>query len=42
MAVENGTGLGSPEIIGWAAEKFAAVEVESVGPGGQGGPLPAT
>jgi haloalkane dehalogenase len=34
MAVENGTGLGSPEIIAWAAARFAAVEVESVGPGG--------
>jgi haloalkane dehalogenase len=34
MAVENGTGLGSPEMIGWAAENFAGVEVESVGPGG--------
>jgi haloalkane dehalogenase len=34
MAVEDGTGLGSPEVIGWAAENFAAVEVESVGTGG--------
>jgi haloalkane dehalogenase len=34
MAVENGTALGSPEVIGWAAESFASVEVESVGPGG--------
>jgi haloalkane dehalogenase len=34
MAVENGTALGSPEVIGWAAETFASVEVESVGPGG--------
>jgi haloalkane dehalogenase len=34
MAVEDGVGLGSPEVIGWAAENFAAVEVESVGPGG--------
>jgi haloalkane dehalogenase len=34
MAVEDGTGLGSPEVIGWAAENFAGVEVESVGPGG--------
>src|ERR1700760_2575061 len=34
MAVEDGVGLGSPEVIGWAAESFAAVEVESVGPGG--------
>jgi haloalkane dehalogenase len=34
MAVENGVGLGSPEMIGWAAENFAAAEVESVGPGG--------
>jgi haloalkane dehalogenase len=34
LAVENGVGLGSPEMIGWAAENFAAAEVESVGPGG--------
>jgi haloalkane dehalogenase len=34
MAVEKSTGLGSPEMIGWAAESFAGVEVESVGPGG--------
>ena len=34
MAVDNGVGLGSPEIIGWAAATFAAAEVESVGPGG--------
>ena len=34
MAVENGVGLGSPEMIGWAAESFVSIEVESVGPGG--------
>ena len=34
MAVEDGVGLGSPEVIGWAAGNFAAAEVESVGPGG--------
>jgi haloalkane dehalogenase len=34
LAVENGVGLGSPEVIGWAAENFASVEVESVGPAG--------
>ena len=34
MAVDGGVGLGSPEVIGWAAENFAAVKVESVGPGG--------
>jgi haloalkane dehalogenase len=34
MAVENGVGLGSPEMIGWAAENFAGAEVVSVGPGG--------
>src|SRR6201992_509001 len=33
MAVEAGVGLGSPEVIGWAAGNFAAAEVESVGPG---------
>ncbi|MDI5963955.1 haloalkane dehalogenase [Streptomyces sp. SL13] len=34
MAVEGGVGLGSPEVVGWAAESFAGVEVVSVGPGG--------
>jgi haloalkane dehalogenase len=34
MAVKDGVGLGSPEVVGWAAANFAAVEVESVGPGG--------
>ena len=34
MAVEGGVGLGSPEVVGWAAENFAGAEVESVGPGG--------
>ena len=34
MAVEDGVGLGSPQVIGWAAENFAAAEVEPVGPGG--------
>jgi haloalkane dehalogenase len=34
MAVDNGVGLGSPEVIGWAAETFAGAEVASVGPGG--------
>jgi haloalkane dehalogenase len=34
MAVDNGVGIGSPEIIGWASENFASAEVELVGPGG--------
>jgi haloalkane dehalogenase len=34
MTVENSAGLGSQAIVAWAAENFAAVEVESVGPGG--------
>ena len=38
MAVDNGTGLGSPEMIAWAAETFAAAEVESIGPGGHHAP----
>lgn len=38
MAVENGVGLGSPEMIGWAAENFAGAEAESVGPGGHQAP----
>ncbi|HEY1818425.1 MAG TPA: haloalkane dehalogenase [Trebonia sp.] len=38
MTVEDGVGLGSPEVIGWAAENFAGAEVESVGPGGHQAP----
>jgi haloalkane dehalogenase len=34
MAMDNGVGLGSPEMIGWAAETFASAQVVSVGPGG--------
>jgi haloalkane dehalogenase len=34
MALDNGVGLGSPEMISWAAETFACAEVVSVGPGG--------
>jgi haloalkane dehalogenase len=38
MTVESGTALGSPEAVAWAAESFAAVEIESVGPGGHNAP----
>ncbi|MET8775032.1 hypothetical protein ABZV58_08380 [Nocardia sp. NPDC004654] len=38
MRVEPGVGLGSPEVIAWAAKTFAAVEVESVGPGAHHSP----
>ena len=38
MGVDKGVGLGSPEIISWAAQTFAAVEVESIGPGGHHAP----
>ncbi|MFC1444056.1 haloalkane dehalogenase [Streptacidiphilus sp. N1-10] len=34
MAVDNGVGLGSPEMIAQAAADFASAEVVSVGPGG--------
>ncbi|MFI7004290.1 haloalkane dehalogenase [Nocardia sp. NPDC050175] len=34
MGLENGVGLGSPEVIDWAAKTFASVEVESIGPAG--------
>ncbi len=34
MAVEGGATLGSPEVIDWARKTFAALEVESIGPGG--------
>jgi haloalkane dehalogenase len=38
MTVDKGAGLGSPEVISWAAQTFAAVEVESIGPGGHHAP----
>ncbi|MFC3962410.1 haloalkane dehalogenase [Nocardia jiangsuensis] len=38
MAVENGVGLGSPEVIDWAAAEFAAVEVVSIGAAGHHAP----
>jgi len=38
MTVDKGVGLGSPEMISWAAETFAAAEVESVGRGGHHAP----
>lgn len=38
MTVENGVGLGSPQLIAWAAENFAAAEVVPVGPGGHQAP----
>ena len=38
LAVENGVGLGSPEVIAWAAGNFASAEVESVGPAGHHAP----
>ena len=34
MAVENGVGLGSPEVISWASQTFANAEVKPIGPGG--------
>ncbi|MFB7720325.1 haloalkane dehalogenase [Nocardia sp. NPDC056100] len=34
MAVQDGVGLGSPEIIDWAATTFAAAEVANIGPAG--------
>ena len=38
MALDNGVGLGSPEMINWAAGTFASAEVVSVGPGGHQAP----
>jgi haloalkane dehalogenase len=38
LAVDKGVGLGSPDLVCWAADHFAAVEVESVGPGGHHAP----
>ncbi|WP_327095803.1 haloalkane dehalogenase [Nocardia vinacea] len=38
MALDNGVGLGSPEVIAWAAETFASAEVVSVGEAGHHAP----
>jgi haloalkane dehalogenase len=38
MTMDNGVGLGSPEMIRWAAETFASAQVVSVGPGGHQAP----
>jgi haloalkane dehalogenase len=38
MALDNGVGLGSPEVIAWAAATFAAAEVVSVGAAGHHAP----
>ena len=34
MSLDNGVGLGSSEMISWAAETFASAQIVSVGPGG--------
>ena len=38
MAVENGVGLGSPEVIDWAASTFASAEAVSIGAAGHHAP----
>ncbi|WP_019932287.1 haloalkane dehalogenase [Nocardia sp. BMG111209] len=38
MAVENGVGLGSPEVIDWAVSTFAAAESVGIGPAGHRAP----
>lgn len=38
MTVEPGVVMGSPEMIAWAENTFAGVEVEPVGPGGHHAP----
>ncbi|WP_433680579.1 haloalkane dehalogenase [Nocardia sp. CA-119907] len=38
MGLDNGVGLGSPEVIAWAGETFASAEVVSVGAGGHHAP----
>ncbi|QLY30811.1 haloalkane dehalogenase [Nocardia huaxiensis] len=34
MAVEDGVGLGAPEVMDWAASTFAATEIVHIGPAG--------
>ena len=38
MTMDSDMGLGSPEVISWAAETFASAQVVSVGPGGHQAP----
>lgn len=38
MALENGVGLGSAEVIDWAANAFASAEVAPIGPAGHHAP----
>lgn len=38
MALDNGVGLGSPEMIDWAATTFASAEVAPIGPAGHHAP----
>ncbi len=38
MAVENGVGIGSPEMIDWAVSAFASAETVSIGPAGHHAP----
>lgn len=38
MGVENGVGLGSAEVLDWAARTFAAAELASIGPAGHHAP----
>ncbi|BDT94652.1 haloalkane dehalogenase [Nocardia sputorum] len=38
MALENGVGLGSAEVIEWAANTFASAEVAPIGPAGHHAP----
>ncbi|MFB8282122.1 haloalkane dehalogenase [Nocardia colli] len=38
MGLENGVGLGSSEVIDWAATTFASTEVASIGPAGHHAP----
>lgn len=38
MALENGVGLGSPEMIEWTATTFASTEIAPIGPAGHHAP----
>ncbi len=38
MTVEPAVGIGSPEVVAWASDTFASVEVEAVGPTGHFAP----
>ena len=38
MTVEPAVGIGSPDVVAWATDTFASLDVEAVGPAGHFAP----